>query len=134
MNHGAMCYSIDGNPDRSEREMKASLILGLTATLLAAVPITTVAADNAREQSEDSINQSAFLKSMNNEMKDWRQRVETYLAAAKAKSEQASPDLRWVWDQAKAASERVALVTETDWDSAKSAVERELAALKADRQ
>jgi hypothetical protein len=134
MNHGAMRYSIDGNPDRSEFEMKASLALGLTATLLLAAPIMTFAANTAQEQSDDSSNARAFVKSMNDKMSDWRRRGETYWAAANTESQQAGPDLRWVWDQAKATSKTVALATETGWDKAKSAVARELAALKADRQ
>jgi len=134
MNHGVMRCSIGGNPDRSELEMKASLVLGLTTTLLFAAPIATVAAGNAPEQSKEGINSDAILKTMNDEMKDWRQRAETYVAEAKSESGQAGPNLRWAWDRARAASERVALATETGWDEAKTAVEREVAALKADRQ
>jgi hypothetical protein len=131
MNHGAMRCSINGNPDRSELQMKASPILGLAATLFFVAPITTLAAGNTREQSEDSINKDAFFKAMNDEMMDWRHRVETYLAAAKAKSEEARPDLRRVWDRAKAAWQSVALASETSWDRAKSAVEGDFAAIKA---
>lgn len=114
--------------------MKASLILGLMTTLLFVAPTATFAAGDAQERSQDGINQDAFLKALNAEIKDWRQRVETYLAAAKAESQHASPDLRWIWNQAKAASQRVALVTETGWGRAKSEVERKVAQLKADRQ
>ena len=46
---------------------------------------------------------------MNDEMKDWRRRVETYVAAAKTESGQAGPYPNWVWGQGKAASERAAL-------------------------
>ena len=102
--------------------------------LLFVAPTATFAVGNAQEQSEGGINEDAVLKAMNAAMKDWRHRVETYRAAAKAESRQVSPDLRRVWDRAKAASQRVAIANETVWDRAQSEVERELAALKADRQ
>jgi hypothetical protein len=134
MNHGAMRCSVNGNADQSELEMKASLVLGLAAALGFVASITTFAAGNVQKQSEDTSNKDVVLRTINDEMKDWRQRVETYLAAAKAKSERPGPDLHGIWDQAKATSLNIVLATETGWDRAKSAVGREWAALKADRQ
>jgi hypothetical protein len=114
--------------------MKAPLVLGLAAALGFAASITTFAAGNVQTQSEDTSNRDVVLRTIKDERKDWGQRVETYLAAAKAKSERSGPDLHGIWDQAKATSLRIVLATETGWDRAKSAVRREWAALKADRQ
>jgi hypothetical protein len=132
MNHDVMRCSVNGNPARSVLQMKASPILGFTVSLLFAAPTPMWAAGNVATASEDSNHKNVFLKTMTDEMKDWRQRVGTYLATAEAKSEEAVPDLRAVWDRATTASHSLGLATEAGWDRAESAVEREFAALKAE--
>jgi hypothetical protein len=139
MNRGAARYRRrNGNPDRLETGMKASLALILAGSMLAVATLSARAAESApgmtATQDAFAAKKDAYLKEMYQRMDQWGQKIDRYSKEMAIKGERAGKDadkdLRQAWIVTQKASRRLAAATKIGWAKAKAAFEHASARLQ----